>query len=383
MSGSRLAYLASLTLAFLLSGFASADNELDRIAAESKLAASKVESQANLALAESRAFINARQYARAQDTLDQALVKVKNSPDLSDAVRTNLQQRLLTRLREVEQHLQAQQEALAEAVRQQEERDRRDRINQKTKESGGNGTSNIAKDRITSVKDQIAAAERLKAKRGEAMLGVINGLQPTVIAGDIEFHAHWKQIVENRKRFAGPQLTAKEAELLKALNSYMTPNFDKQPFRQVMEYIMEKTGQAIIIDENSLKDAMVEYDDPVDFTLKTKITVRTILKKILADKGLSYIIRDGAIQVMTAARAKEITVVRAYPVNDLVGDAFTINGAINAQSLIQTIQNAIDPGYWRDNGGPGTITYHPQTGTLIIRASAELHYMLGAGGLFK
>ncbi len=110
-----------------------------------------------------------------------------------------------------------------------------------------------------------------------------------------------RKLTESRKNFVGNKLTAKEVTLLKALNSTLSVNFKEAQFKDVLEYIQEKSGVAIIVDEGSLKEAMVEYNDPVNFKIH-KVTVRTILKKILLDRGLSYIIKEGTIQVVTVKR---------------------------------------------------------------------------------
>jgi hypothetical protein len=53
----------------------------------------------------------------------------------------------------------------------------------------------------------------------------------------------------------------------------------------------------------------------------------------------------------------------------------------NVQTLIQNIQNAVDLAIWNVNGGPGSITFiETPSPSLIIRAPAELHYMMGGGG---
>ena len=53
----------------------------------------------------------------------------------------------------------------------------------------------------------------------------------------------------------------------------------------------------------------------------------------------------------------------------------------NAQQLILLIQQVIEPNYWQPNG-PGSIVFYPPTKSLIIRASAEMHYQLGSPGIF-
>src|SRR6185369_16940655 len=97
-----------------------------------------------------------RDYPEAQKVLETALAKVKNSPDLSDSQRAGLQQRLRTRLREVEQHLQTEALTLKEAIRKEEERAARDREERRAQAAnGGSGVTTIAKDRITTVREQV------------------------------------------------------------------------------------------------------------------------------------------------------------------------------------------------------------------------------------
>jgi hypothetical protein len=45
-------------------------------------------------------------------------------------------------------------------------------------------------------------------------------------------------------------------------------------------------------------------------------------------------------------------------------------------TIISSVQG-IDPDSWSGRGGPGTITFDPVRMVLIIKQSAEMHYMLG------
>jgi hypothetical protein len=140
-----------------------------------------------------------------------------------------------------------------------------------------------------------------------------------------------------------------------------------------------------------MQEANVDYKDKVSLKFP-KLTVRTALKKILGDKGLTYIIKEGNLQVMTPKKASEYTVVRTYQIDDLTAPDPMIQRMFgpfvaqaqkirNAQSIIGLIQGSIEPSYWQPNG-PGTITFEPISGALIVRASAEMHYQLGSPGLF-
>lgn len=361
-------------------------DDLKDIVERDKLAVQKLVSDVNYALAQAKAFEQADP-ARAKLALENALAKVTNSKELGDEQRTSLRQRLQSRLTDITRLVRAQELAEAEAAKRQADRIKRE---QQAKSADASATNDTAKKYIASTQSQVAAAQRLAEQKAKGSLGVLSSLDvsATPIDGVVEYPKYWAQLVESRKNFVANRLTEKEITLLKALNSTLSVDFKDSQFKDVIEYLQEKTGLAIIVDEGSLKEAMVEYNDPVTFKVK-KVTVRTILKKILADRGLSYILKEGTVQVVTAARARESMVVRSYPIDDLVGGGNRLYGPFvnraimlsNVQTLIQTIQNAIDPSLWNVNGGPGSITFYEPTRSLQIRAPAELHYMFGGGGL--
>jgi hypothetical protein len=80
-------------------------------------------------------------------------------------------------------------------------------------------------------------------------------------------------------------------------------------------------------------------------------------------------------------------VTRAYYIGDLVGNANVFYGPAMNQlqmmqsigTIINTVQSQIDPASWQANGGASTVVYDPISMSLIIKASAEVHYMLGGG----
>src|SRR5581483_11986329 len=136
--------------------------------------------------------------------------------------------------------------------------------------------------------------------------------------GDVAFAKNWKQLSEIRKQTVGPHLTPKEVALLRTLNSTLSVDFRDVSFKDVLGYLQDKTGLAIIVDNGSLRDAMIDYDEEKVTFKANKVTVRTILRKILADRGLAYVLKEGTVQVVTNQRAREMMVVRTYPINDLV-----------------------------------------------------------------
>jgi len=121
-----------------------------------------------------------------------------------------------------------------------------------------------------------------------------------------------------------------------------------------------------------MEEVGVTYDSPVSVNVKG-VTARFVLRKILGDLGLTFVIKDEVIEVMTPKKAQDMMVVRTYYVGDLVANRW------QAAQIIDLIQSTIDPESWKANGGAGTIAYHPLTRSLVIKQSAEFHGVLSGG----
>jgi hypothetical protein len=114
----------------------------------------------------------------------------------------------------------------------------------------------------------------------------------------------------------------------------------------------------------------------------------------LGNHGLTYVIKDNTIQVVTRDKAASMMETRVYYIGDLVtpvssgfiGVPGRASAPIvdadqarrNVDLLIKQIKESIDPNSWK--GGPsdgrGEITYHPASMALIVKASAEVHGMM-------
>jgi hypothetical protein len=189
---------------------------------------------------------------------------------------------------------------------------------------------------------------------------------------------------QNLYRPRGMKLSPKEVGLVRMLNSTLSVNFDKMPLKDAIAYLQEKTDINIFVDEGSLRDASVEYEDPVTFKANGA-QVRSILKAVLADKGLTFIIKEAALHVMTPEKAKQFMITRTYPVRDLFAtpnpnlpsSVHRVQAILEARELMRLIVTTMDPPSWQANGGTATISYNPTSGSLIIRQSAEFHYQMG------
>jgi hypothetical protein len=231
----------------------------------------------------------------------------------------------------------------------------------------------------------ISAQSDLKRQREEGTLLVYRDTEKAMRMpiGDVEFPRDWAE--KSARRTKNNNITDKERAIMKALNTVIEVDFDKNTFQEVIDYLEKKTGQPLIVDKQAMTEANVTYDSQV--TLKVKTTVRTILKKLLADLNLAYVIKDESIQVTSIQRAKETLSMRTYYVGDLVtfGDFRFGPYMARAQMAQQVAQLAVlitqtvDTDSWmvNDRGGLGTIAFNPLTMSFVVRQTAEVHYRLG------
>jgi len=384
---SRFVLPAFAAFALLAFSITSSGQDLKEIARLQKVAAQKITDQVGDAID----FSRKQDPTVAKFALQEMLRKVRDSQDLLESQRTPLVQKLQARIRTVEDSARAK-NIVQDQRPTYRDPDRPKYSKQASDQSGGVGS--VAKDWTDLAKGAQKTQAELIREREKNRTRIDLGIEKSAVlstADPIEFPPYWKELTERRKKMVEQQLTKKEVALLKTLNSTMSVDYDNEKFKAVINHLQDKTGLTIIVDEASLNDAGTDYDALVTFKIQ-KVTVRTVLKKILGDKGLTYIIKEGAIQVMTPKKAAEHTVVRAYQIDDLVAPSpqmqmmfgpFIAQAKMmqNAQQLINLIQATIEPNYWQPNG-PGTIAFFAPTKSLLIRASAEMHYQLGSPGMF-
>jgi hypothetical protein len=103
------------------------------------------------------------------------------------------------------------------------------------------------------------------------------------------------------------------------------------------------------------------------------------------------VVKDEAIQVVTVEKARDMLVTRVYYLGDLVQSTGPFGGApqwgtfldfqqtmANVDTIVKSITASIDPLSWKERGGPGTVTFHYPSMSIIVRASAEVHASLGS-----
>jgi hypothetical protein len=190
----------------------------------------------------------------------------------------------------------------------------------------------------------------------------------------------WKEIAKSPFRGVGPPLSEKEKTILTALSKTIHPEWQNVKFDNAIDELQKLIGVPLAIDRKALEDASIGTDSMVNFSLPQAVTTRTVLRKILADKGLGYVIRDETIFITTLNNARDMMTTRSYPIGDLVTPIGTqLPGMASQQEdtivkyIIDTIKRSVDPMSWQGEGGKATISYDPINKALIIRQSAEVH----------
>src|SRR5262249_44202621 len=150
------------------------------------------------------------------------------------------------------------------------------------------GPAAVAQQVIQNANTGVGAAARLQQDKNKGFAGAIDSIAQSSIpqAENVTFPKDWAAKIKLREKYAGPVLSPKEIALVKALNSVMSVDFNETPLKKVLEVLQDRTGQAIIVDPGSLKESNTDYNDPVTFKVN-KAAFRTILRKVLADNGLT------------------------------------------------------------------------------------------------
>ena len=230
------------------------------------------------------------------------------------------------------------------------------------------------------------------AKQIENIRLALIDLQKTATMAKIDYELppDWKEKTERRK----PKLNPKLQAVLAALRTPVEIDKSSAPLSDVLKAISSAMKQPIILDKATMQDAGIDSSTPTTVSPGITVSARTALKMALGNHGLTYIIRDNTIQVVTRDKAASMMETRVYYIGDLVtplGGGFSgIPGRVavpnvdpdlarrNVETLIKQIKDSIDPPSWKGGGsdGKGEITYSAASMALIVKASAEVHGMM-------
>lgn len=169
-----------------------------------------------------------------------------------------------------------------------------------------------------------------------------------------------------------------QSKIETALRQPVTLRFVDTPLNDVMDQIAKEHSLDIILTKK-LEDAGVSLDHPVTATANN-ISLESFLDRMLGDLNLTLMVQSESLLVTTIedAQSPQNMNVSIYPVADLV-DYFRLPAneggsvAMDFDSLINIVTTTIEPDSWQDVGGPGSISGHENSRTLVISTRRDIH----------
>ncbi|MFM8274476.1 MAG: hypothetical protein ACKODX_19395 [Gemmata sp.] len=254
-----------------------------------------------------------------------------------------------------------------------------------------NNPSVIALTQDASIKARLDDAIAFQALQRERWVAHQKNLMMSSLPAiyDVEFPSDWKEKSERRLKATQIQMSAKDKRIIEALDKPVNVNFKERPFEEALQDLSNLIDQPLLLDKRSVEDLSLDLKRGVSHQ-SGNLSARTVLRSVLAGQGLTFVVKDEAIQIVTVERARSILTTRVYYIGDLINGTGPFGGiqwgpnlnaqqaAANADAVVQMIRKSIDPLSWNgETGGPGSITFHYPSMSVIVRASAEVHYTLG------
>ena len=167
--------------------------------------------------------------------------------------------------------------------------------------------------------------------------------------------------------------TAAERKIIDALQAPTVLEFVNTPLADMLDYLKDYHQIEIQLDKKALEEAGIATDAQVTKNLKG-ISLRSGLRLMLRDLGLTYVIQDEVLLITTVEAAECKLTLRIYPVADLVlTDRGRQGGPVaDFDSLTDVIRGTIQPTTWDEVGGPGNITPLDNALVLVVAQTQDV-----------
>ncbi|MDO5310103.1 MAG: hypothetical protein Q4G03_11520 [Planctomycetia bacterium] len=210
---------------------------------------------------------------------------------------------------------------------------------------------------------QNAFNNRLREDKNERLLRSWNDVESAAVplVDDDNPLVFNNKILEraNRRASINPESTRSEAdqEILRKLEMQVSLPFDQPtPLDVIVDFIRSSADINIMVDEEALNELGVTSDMTVP-TKFNNITLKNYLKNVLAPYNLSYIVEDEVLTITGANKRSGKTVVKYYPVTDLVVGVPSFGSTVSPLSMEASYNRAYNQATMRGaNGSAGTIS---------------------------
>ena len=173
----------------------------------------------------------------------------------------------------------------------------------------------------------------------------------------------------------------KERGIEAKLSAPVTLNFTDAPLKQVIDDLRGWENINIYVDQPALDQEGVGLERPVSVKLEN-VSLKSALNLILRQVHLTYIIKDEVLQITSESAAHGRMQRVTYQVGDLIIPIPNSSGNASIresnatqtreEQLIKLITKTVEPRTWSDQGGVGTVDYHPLTKSLVINQTPDV-----------
>lgn len=227
---------------------------------------------------------------------------------------------------------------------------------------------------VTSLLDVV----RLATSDWEEMYGIAVSLVGETVVVRQPYHtqrliARMLAAVEQQQPLTLLATCSGRDELEAALRKPTTVEFTDVPLSEAMSFLSELHGTTILLDKRALDGEGLSPETPVKLVLKDR-ALSKILDLLLADLGLTYVLRDGVILVTSQASAEEQLSWVVYNVSDLAPSEELRK---QLSTAIERSTNSHTPSYsskWVeiDQEG-GTLFATDADGCLLVKQTDRVH----------
>ncbi len=146
-------------------------------------------------------------------------------------------------------------------------------------------------------------------------------------------------------------------------------DFTDTHLEEVVGFIQESYAIPVQLDTPSLEEIGIDPQEPVTVSLHG-ISLRSALRLMLKNVGLTYIIRDEVLMITTPEAAEAELLTCVYDVRDLMVGPKDVGGA---DALIETIVKCISTETWAANGNGEAAIEFLKPGLLVIAQTPAVH----------
>ncbi len=113
-------------------------------------------------------------------------------------------------------------------------------------------------------------------------------------------------------------LTEADIEIERRLETPVSVQFHNEPLANVLETLGKLANINVHIDPRGLREEGIPTDAPVNFNTRIPIRVKSVLKVILEERGLGYVIKDEVLRITSKTMVRGEVFTEVYAVADLV-----------------------------------------------------------------